>query len=47
MLGFTSSDNVGTTGVEKYYDKYLAGENGELLYETDLVGIEIENGVAT
>lgn len=47
VLGFTSSDNVGTTGVEKYYDKYLAGENGELLYETDLVGIEIENGVAT
>ncbi|MBP3434292.1 MAG: stage V sporulation protein D, partial [Clostridia bacterium] len=36
VLGFTSSDNVGTTGVEKYYDKYLAGENGELLYETDL-----------
>ena len=47
VLGFTSSDNVGTTGVEKYYDKYLAGENGELLYETDLVGIEIENSVAT
>ena len=47
VLGFTSSDNVGTTGVEKYYDEYLAGKNGELLYETDLVGIEIENSVAT
>lgn len=46
VLGFTSSDNVGTTGVEKYYDKYLAGKNGELLYETDLVGIEIEDSVA-
>jgi stage V sporulation protein D (sporulation-specific penicillin-binding protein) len=47
VLGFTSSDNIGTTGVEKYYDKYLAGKKGELLYETDLVGIEIEGSVAT
>ena len=46
VLGFTSSDNVGTTGLEKYYDKYLSGKNGELLYETDLVGIEIEGAVA-
>ncbi len=47
VLGFTSTDNVGTVGVEKYYDEYLSGKNGELLYETDLVGIEIENSVAT
>ena len=47
VLGFTSSDNVGTTGIEKYYDKYLSGKNGELLYETDLIGIEIEGSVAT
>lgn len=47
VLGFTSTDNVGTTGVEKYYEEYLAGKNGELLYETDLVGIEIEGSVAT
>ncbi len=47
VLGFTSTDGVGTTGLEKYYEKYLAGKNGELLYETDLVGIEIEGSVAT
>ncbi len=47
VIGFTSSDNVGTTGVEKYYEKYLAGKNGELLYETDLVGIDIKGSVAT
>ncbi len=47
VLGFTSSDGVGTTGIEKYYDKYLSGKNGELLYETDLVGVEIEGSVAT
>lgn len=46
VLGFTSTDNSGTTGLEKYYDKYLAGENGELLYETDLVGIDLEGAVA-
>lgn len=46
VLGFTSVDNVGTTGVEKYYDEYLAGENGELLYETDLVGIQLKGSVA-
>ena len=46
VLGFTSSDNTGSTGVEKYYDKYLSGKNGELLYETDLVGIELKDGVA-
>ena len=47
VLGFTSTDNTGTTGIEKYYEKYLAGTNGELLYETDLVGIDIEGSVAT
>jgi len=47
VLGFTSTDNVGTTGVEKYYNEYLSGKNGELLYETDLIGIDIEGSVAT
>lgn len=46
VLGFTSADNVGTTGIEKYYDGYLSGTKGELLYETDLIGIDIEGSVA-
>ncbi len=46
VLGFTSNDNVGTTGLEKYYEKYLAGKNGELLYETDLVGVDLKGSVA-
>ena len=46
VLGFTSTDNSGTTGIEKYYDKYLAGTNGELLYETDLVGVNLKGAVA-
>ncbi len=46
VIGFTSIDNVGTTGLEKYYDDYLSGTNGELLSETDLVGIDLKGSVA-
>ncbi len=42
ILGFTSIDNIGLTGLEKYYDKYLSGRNGEIAYPTDLVGAEVE-----
>lgn len=42
VLGFTSSDNTGLTGIEKYYDKYLAGMDGEIAYPADLVGVEVE-----
>ena len=44
VLGFTSSDGVGQTGLEAYYDKYLQGINGKLLTETDLGGSELTNG---
>lgn len=47
VLGFTSVDNEGLTGLEKYYDKYLAGIDGEILYDADLVGVEIEEGSAS
>ena len=46
VVGFTSVDNVGSAGIEKYYEQYLAGKNGELLYETDLVGVDLQNSVA-
>lgn len=41
VLGFTSADGVGQTGIEAYYDKYLKGVNGKILTETDLVGREL------
>ena len=44
VLGFTSSDGKGQSGLELYYDKYLSGSDGEILYETDIVGVEIEDG---
>ncbi|MGN1234487.1 MAG: peptidoglycan D,D-transpeptidase FtsI family protein [Christensenellaceae bacterium] len=43
VLGFTAADGTGLTGLEKAYDKYLAGENGELLAQTDLVGVQIDD----
>lgn len=46
VLGFTSSDNVGVAGIEKYYDETLSGKKGELLYETDLIGIDLKGAVA-
>ncbi|MDE6058432.1 MAG: stage V sporulation protein D [Clostridia bacterium] len=46
VLGFTSFDRSGTTGVEQYYNKYLAGTNGEILFETDLVGVDLEGSTA-
>lgn len=46
VLGFTASDNVGQSGLEGYYDKYLRGLDGEILYETDLLGKEIEGSTA-
>ena len=47
VLGYVSSDNRGQAGIEKYYDKYLKGKDGEILYETDLLGIQLEGSKAS
>lgn len=44
LLGFTSSDGNGQTGLEAYYNKFLRGNNGKILTEADLVGKEIDKG---
>lgn len=46
VLGFTSYDGSGSTGIEQYYNKYLAGTAGEILFETDLVGVDLEGATA-
>ena len=43
VLGYTSSDGTGQSGLEKEYDAYLRGYDGELLYEADLVGKDLED----
>ena len=45
VLGFTSNDGTGLSGLEKYYDNILSGTNGEISYTTDIVGNETENSV--
>lgn len=44
-LGYTSSDGVGICGLESYYDKYLTGVNGEILYEADLIGKDVSGAI--
>ena len=45
VLGFTSNDGSGLSGIEKFYNNVLGGKNGEITYTTDIVGIETENSV--
>ena len=45
-LGFTSIDGKGQSGLELYYDKYLSGLDGEILYQTDIIGVEIQGSTA-
>lgn len=41
VLGFTSVDNVGQSGIEAYYDKVLHGTDGFSYVQSDLQGKEI------
>ncbi len=41
VLGFTSIDNVGQTGIEAYYDTKLKGHDGFSYVQSDLQGKEI------
>lgn len=42
VLGYTSIDGNGQSGIERFYNEYLSGYNGEILYEADLVGKDIQ-----
>ena len=45
ILGFTNIDNVGQSGLESYYDKYLTGVDGYAYTSTDMAGREVEGSV--
>lgn len=47
VLGFTSSDSMGLTGLEYYYNDILKGKNGEILFDADLVGADLKDGKVT
>ena len=46
VLGFCSIDNVGQTGLESYYDKFLKGVDGKSLVQANAQGLEIDNSLA-
>ncbi len=46
ILGYTSSDGSGQTGLEKRYDEYLKGYDGDILYEADLIGRDLSGSTA-
>ena len=45
VMGFCSIDNVGQTGLESYYNKYLKGVDGKSLVQTNAQGLEIDNSL--
>ena len=47
VLGFTTNDNVGQTGLEAYMEKYLQGLEGYALQESDARGVKIDNTLST
>lgn len=47
VLGFTSIDNVGQSGLEAFFNETLSGENGYYMVQSDLQGKEINNTLRT
>lgn len=43
IIGFTNIDNVGQSGLESYYDKYLTGVDGFAYTSTDIAGRETDD----
>lgn len=45
VLGIVGIDNQGLEGIELYYDQYLRGAKGEVVFERDALGKIIEDGI--
>ncbi len=45
ILGFVSSDGTGQSGIESFYNTYLAGVDGLSFVESDLKGTTLNNSV--
>jgi len=45
VMGFTNVDASGQTGLEKYYESYLKGQDGYAYTPSDLVGRKLKKGV--
>ena len=47
VLGYTTIDNVGQSGLELYYNNYLKGVDGYALEESDVHGVKIDNTLSS
>ncbi len=47
VLGFTTIDNIGQSGIEAYSNKYLTGVNGYSTDTSDVHGVKIDNTLST
>ncbi len=45
LIGFTGSDNQGLTGIESFYDEYLAGIDGKSVKAADAYGNDLDSGM--
>ena len=45
VIGFLTSDSIGQTGLESYYNKILAGENGKYLTQSDVRGLTLDDSL--
>ncbi len=43
VLGYTSADGNGISGLELQYNEQLSGINGEILYQADLTGVDLKD----
>lgn len=45
VLGYLTSDSVGQSGVERYYDKILSGTDGKYLTQSDVRGVTLNESL--
>ena len=45
VLGFLTSDSVGQSGIENYYNKILCGVDGKYLTQSDVRGLTIDDSI--
>ncbi len=47
VLGFCTTDNIGQSGLEAYYNNFLKGIDGTSYTESDITGLELSNATTS
>lgn len=45
VMGFLTSDSIGQSGIESYYDKVLSGVDGKILTQSDVRGVILDDSL--